>query len=104
MRVLLILTALAATAPAFAQQDYSATVTETLEEPAYIPDVSAGVRSQVSARLGFVFYRVCADARLAGRAPLHRGDPGYRPALDADGDGVACEPYAGRSGSLGNRR
>lgn len=27
----------------------------------------------------------------AGAAPLHRGDPGYRAGLDADGDGVACE-------------
>ena len=26
-------------------------------------------------------------------APLHRGAPGYRRELDADGDGVACEPY-----------
>ncbi|WP_181782223.1 excalibur calcium-binding domain-containing protein, partial [Pseudonocardia pini] len=27
----------------------------------------------------------------AGAAPLHRGDAGYRSALDRDGDGVACE-------------
>ena len=39
---------------------------------------------------GGVFYRTCADARKAGKAPLHRGDPGYRPALDKDRDGVAC--------------
>ncbi|WP_338124120.1 excalibur calcium-binding domain-containing protein [Brachybacterium muris] len=24
-------------------------------------------------------------------APLYRGDPGYRPKMDRDGDGVACE-------------
>ncbi|WP_205413119.1 excalibur calcium-binding domain-containing protein [Austwickia chelonae] len=29
--------------------------------------------------------------RRAGTAPLRRGDPGYRPELDRDGDGVACE-------------
>ncbi|WP_303966545.1 excalibur calcium-binding domain-containing protein [Rothia mucilaginosa] len=23
---------------------------------------------------------------------MHRGEPGYRPGLDSDGDGVACEP------------
>ncbi|ASR54102.1 deoxyribonuclease [Cellulomonas sp. PSBB021] len=33
----------------------------------------------------------CADARAAGAAPLHAGDPGYRPGLDGDGDGIACE-------------
>lgn len=39
----------------------------------------------------FVFYKNCAAAKAAGAAPLHRGDPGYRTALDRDGDGVACE-------------
>ena len=39
------------------------------------------------------YYRDCDDARAMGAAPLHRGAPGYRPELDADGDGVACEPY-----------
>jgi endonuclease YncB( thermonuclease family) len=38
-----------------------------------------------------VYYRNCAAARAAGAAPLHRGDPGYRSALDGDHDGVACE-------------
>ncbi|OHV27453.1 hypothetical protein BBK14_20495 [Parafrankia soli] len=36
-------------------------------------------------------YQSCADARAAGAAPLHRGQPGYRSALDDDGDGTACE-------------
>ncbi|MGW7461896.1 excalibur calcium-binding domain-containing protein [Streptomyces sp. NPDC054797] len=39
------------------------------------------------------YYRRCADARAAGAAPLHRGEPGYRSELDRDGDGVACEPW-----------
>ena len=38
-----------------------------------------------------VFYANCAAARAAGAAPLRVGQPGYRPALDRDGDGVACE-------------
>ncbi len=38
-----------------------------------------------------VYYPNCAAARAAGVAPLHRGDPGYRPGLDRDGDGIACE-------------
>lgn len=36
-------------------------------------------------------YRNCREARAAGAAPLHRGDPGYSPRLDRDGDGLACE-------------
>jgi len=40
---------------------------------------------------GSVNYRSCADARAAGAAPLHRGDPGYSQKLDRDGDGIACE-------------
>lgn len=38
-------------------------------------------------------YDSCADARAAGDAPLVGGDPGYGPHLDADRDGIACEPY-----------
>ena len=41
------------------------------------------------------FYPNCDSARAAGVAPLHVGDPGYRDKLDADGDGIACEPYHG---------
>jgi hypothetical protein len=38
-----------------------------------------------------VFYRDCATADVAGVTPIHLGQPGYRPELDADGDGVACD-------------
>lgn len=38
-----------------------------------------------------VYYGSCAAARDAGAAPLRVGEPGYRPGLDRDGDGVACE-------------
>lgn len=38
-----------------------------------------------------VYYKNCAAAREAGVAPLLRGEPGYRPGLDRDDDGVACE-------------
>ncbi|MDU0292048.1 excalibur calcium-binding domain-containing protein, partial [Saccharothrix longispora] len=37
------------------------------------------------------YYANCAAARAAGAAPLYAGQPGYRSALDRDGDGVACE-------------
>jgi len=51
----------------------------------YTPPVSSGV-----------YYRGCNEARAAGAAPLYRGQPGYRPEMDGDGDGIACEPYRGR--------
>jgi hypothetical protein len=38
-----------------------------------------------------VYYANCAEVRAAGKAPLYSGQPGYRPGLDGDGDGVACE-------------
>ncbi|WP_244905239.1 excalibur calcium-binding domain-containing protein [Streptomyces agglomeratus] len=40
---------------------------------------------------GSVHYRNCDAAKAAGAAPVHRGDPGYGPHLDRDGDGSACE-------------
>lgn len=41
-------------------------------------------------------YRSCREARAAGVAPMYRGQPGYNPNLDGDGDGIACEPYRRR--------
>ena len=38
-----------------------------------------------------VYYANCAAVRAAGAAPLYRGEPGYRSALDRDNDGIACE-------------
>jgi hypothetical protein len=38
-----------------------------------------------------VYYKNCSSARAAGAAPVYAGDPGYRPALDRDGDGIGCE-------------
>lgn len=38
-----------------------------------------------------VYYPSCAAVRAAGKAPLHRGDPGYRQGLDGDSDGSSCE-------------
>lgn len=38
-------------------------------------------------------FRNCSEARAAGAAPVYRGQPGYGPHLDRDGDGVGCEPY-----------
>jgi len=38
------------------------------------------------------YYPDCSAARATGHAPIRAGSPGYRIGLDADGDGVACEP------------
>ncbi|HEX6239089.1 MAG TPA: excalibur calcium-binding domain-containing protein [Acidimicrobiales bacterium] len=38
-----------------------------------------------------VHYRNCNQARALGAAPLHPGDRGYDPALDSNGNGVACD-------------
>ncbi|MBT2248852.1 DUF1524 domain-containing protein [Arthrobacter sp. BHU FT2] len=37
------------------------------------------------------YYANCTAARAAGAAPLYAGQAGYRPALDRDSDGIACE-------------
>ena len=38
-----------------------------------------------------VLYPDCKAARAASAAPIYRGQPGYRPEMDGDGDGIACE-------------
>ncbi len=40
---------------------------------------------------GDVYYKNCAAATAAGAAPIRAGQPGYRAALDRDGDGTACD-------------
>lgn len=52
---------------------------------------STGVRPASRA----VYYAGCNEARAAGAAPIYAGEPGYRPEMDGDGDGIACEPYRG---------
>ena len=54
--------------------------------------VSAGTGDDDdNSTIAAVYYRNCAAARAAGAAPIYFGEPGYRPALDRDRDGVACE-------------
>ncbi|THA41079.1 hypothetical protein E6W17_04420 [Streptomyces sp. A1547] len=38
-----------------------------------------------------VYFKSCAEAKAAGAAPMRRGQPGYRDALDRDKDGIACD-------------
>jgi hypothetical protein len=36
-------------------------------------------------------YANCTAVRAAGKAPIHKGEPGYSSKLDRDGDGIGCE-------------
>lgn len=38
-------------------------------------------------------HRNCDAARAVGLAPARRGEPGYWERLDADADGISCEPW-----------
>lgn len=58
-------------------------------QPAPAPLAPAPVAPAQSG--GAVYYKNCAAARAAGAAPIYAGQPGYRPGLDGDKDGVACE-------------
>jgi Excalibur calcium-binding domain len=58
---------------------------------AVVPPTTAIAPSTASAAGSPVYYRNCAAVRAAGKAPLNRGQPGYRSGLDADGHGVACQ-------------
>ncbi len=53
--------------------------------PAPMPQMSTDESS------GAVYYKNCAAARAADAAPIQQGEPGYRSALDRDGDGTACD-------------
>lgn len=71
------------------------------EHPRTVPRDTPRQRASISSpapREGpsTTYFRNCKEAWAAGAAPLHRGQPGYRPEMDGDGDGIACEPYRGR--------
>lgn len=66
--------------------------------------VEGGRAAPAAAKPEHAYFPNCAAARAAGKAPLRLGQPGYRPALDADGDGIACEPYRGGGGSRSYHR
>lgn len=38
----------------------------------------------------YPYYANCHEVRLAGKAPLLVGQPGYSSRLDRDGKGIAC--------------
>ena len=55
------------------------------------PERTTTPQAVTSPTTGDVYYGNCSEARAAGAAPVYVGQPGYRPALDRDGDGVGCE-------------
>ena len=65
------------------------TQTAAAPPPAVLPLVPPAAMPPPTA--SSAYYGDCGDARAAGAAPLHAGEPGYRSDLDRDGDGVACE-------------
>ncbi len=73
-----------AAAPAAGAPAQQAAPAQAPAAPAYVPPAPALVPAAA-------YYANCAAARAAGAAPLHAGQAGYRPELDRDKDGVACE-------------
>ena len=80
----------------------STTIAEATTEPsapattravAAVPDTTRATTAATSPppAPATAYFANCTDAKAAGAAPLRRSDPGYRSALDRDGDGIACE-------------
>ncbi len=63
---------------------------DPVSAPAPAP-APAQLRSRSRSRSRSVYYPNCDAARAAGAAPLQAGEPGFRDALDRDGDGIACD-------------
>lgn len=59
--------------------------------PAPVAPAPAPVAPAPAPAPAAVYYANCTAARAAGAAPLYAGQAGYRPALDRDSDGIACE-------------
>lgn len=59
--------------------------------PARVVPAPAPARVQAQAPAPARQVKNCTEARQLGIAPIFRGDVNYRPALDRDNDGVACE-------------
>jgi hypothetical protein len=85
-------TAQPSTVTVAAEAPPAAPVTVTQAPPNGIYDPPAAPAPNYSTpKASSAYYKNCSEARAAGAAPLRRGEPGYRSALDRDDDGVACE-------------
>ena len=91
--------ALGAVALLLRSQDFSWIFDQTptqnvAETPAPLPQTMMSSWRRREPQAGD-YWPACKFARVAGTAPLHRGEPGYRVELDIDQDGIACEPLPG---------
>ena len=81
--------------PAQAQEPESAPEPAQPQEPEPAPEPAQPQEPEPAQpqepEPGGVYYRSCKEAKAAGAAPLYQGEPGYRPGLDRDHDGIACE-------------
>jgi hypothetical protein len=63
----------------------------------YVLAPDAPGRAQLSSNVGKRFtdqhYRGCDDARANAHENIGAWEPSYRPGMDGDADGLACEPY-----------
>jgi Excalibur calcium-binding domain len=55
------------------------------------PGTSPGTSAVVTPSRKGPPYSNCDEAHADGRYNIPRGDPAYNPALDRDGDGIACD-------------
>lgn len=62
----------------------------------HVYDLSVRFDSFEFAMLHVLSATNCDAVRANGLAPARRGNPGYYAHHDADGDGLACEPWGGR--------
>lgn len=71
------------------------TATAATAQPTFSPPSTQTAEAQPTAKETMqqseVYYKSCAEAKAAGVAPMRKGEPGYRPELDRDKDGVACD-------------
>ncbi|AZN43876.1 phospholipase D-like domain-containing protein [Paenibacillus albus] len=77
--------------PIIAEDAVEVTGDEEEGEQPSVPASQAPQSDSSGSDAAGVVYKSCAEVRKAGKAPLHKGDPGYNRKLDGDGDGVACE-------------
>lgn len=68
----------------------AATAARSARAAADAAAAARAARNRVPVNAG-VYYATCADAVAAGVAPIKRGSPGYRLALDTNRNGLACE-------------
>lgn len=91
--ILIVVTCVMA-AVSFLSQKVSEGETRDTADQSETPDATIDMNAHTQSALeSSVYYRNCTAARAAGAAPIYEGQPGYRPELDGDSDGIACEPY-----------